>query len=49
MGFGIGAIWLILYCVFSTAFAFGFKLMRDGEPGLEPGNVLTVSGTNSYL
>ena len=49
MGFGIGAMWFILYCVFSTAFAFGIKLMRDGEPGLEPGNVLTVSRANINL
>ena len=42
MGNLIGIIWLIIYMILSTAFAYGTKLYRDGEPGLEPGNVLIV-------
>ena len=42
MGNMIGIIWLIIYMILSTAFAYGTKLYRDGEPGLEPGNVLIV-------
>ena len=42
-GNGLGAVWLVIYMVLSTAFAYGIKLFKDGEPGLEPGSVLIVS------
>ena len=42
-GLGQSVFWFFLYTSFAVSFWYGIYLMRNDEPGFEPGETLTVS------
>ncbi|CAC5425119.1 ABCB1 [Mytilus coruscus] len=41
-GLGQSVFWFFIYSAFAVAFWYGIYLIRNGEPGFEPGKTLTI-------